>query len=395
MGYRYGILGAGRQGAAAAYDLVRYGDAESVRLVDANLSVAEQSADRINTLTGRDLVAASAIDARDPGPFFRGIDVALSAVPYYLNPKLARAAIQSGVHFCDLGGNTEIVLDELSLDAQAREAGIALVPDCGVGPGMIANLGVYAIESLDEAVDVCIYDGGIPQNPKPPFNYRLFFNLEGLTNEYWGDALFLKDGRIERVPSFSEAENELLDIPGVGNLEAFVTAGGLSTMSSTYAGRLRTLKNKVLRYPGHAALMKGLTDLGFLDLEPIAVGDHTIVPRDVLHALLGPRIAPEPDDRDQMIIYVRATGTKDGRDAVVTVQMVDLFDEATGFSAMERTTGFHLAIVAAMLARGDIEAGARPVEIAVPAATLVHELGRRNMTVHRTVERDGEGHTSR
>jgi lysine 6-dehydrogenase len=384
MKLRYGVLGAGRQGTAAAYDIARFGDAESVLLGDADIRSARESAARVNTLIGRELAQPVEVNARAPesmGQFLRGLQACVSAVPYYLNVAVARAAIAAGCSLCDLGGNTGVVLEELALDAEARGAGVSVIPDCGVGPGLISNLAVFALEKFHAPQEVLIYDGGLPQRPRPPFNYACFFNIEGLTNEYAGDALYIQEGRAARVKCFDEAEYELIDVPGLGQLEAFTTSGALSTMVTTFEGKLRTLKNKTLRYPGHYALFKGMSDLGLLDTEPISVGGASIAPRKLLHALLIPRFAPRPSDQDLMVIHIRARGLLGGKAMRLTLDMLDLYDEATGFTAMERTTGFHAAIVAQMMARGETERGAIPLERAVNAARMVEEVGRRGMEV--------------
>ena len=384
MSYRYCILGAGRQGTAAAYDIAKCGDAESILLADADLEVARASARRVNDLTGTNRARVVQLDVTDETQLagvLKGADVCLSAVPYFYNVAITRTAIEARCAMCDLGGNPDIIYQQLALNEDARRARIAIVPDCGVGPGMMSNLAVYALEMLDVAHEVYVYDGGIPQNPRPPFNYVLFFNVEGLTNEYAGSATYLQDGQPVTVHCFDEREYELIDIPRVGKLEAFTAAGGLATMTQTYAGKLRVLKNKILRYPGHAAVFKGLYDLGFIETEPVEVDGGRVSPRAVLHALLAPRLAPQPGDKDLMIIHIRARGEKNGRRATATVDMLDFYDDATGFSAMERTTGFHLAIVAQMIARGEIARGAIPLERAVNAARLVEELARREIQV--------------
>ncbi|HEV2915164.1 MAG TPA: saccharopine dehydrogenase C-terminal domain-containing protein [Pyrinomonadaceae bacterium] len=384
MTFRYGVLGAGRQGTAAAYDIARFGDAELITVGDADLGAAQESAARVNTLAGRSVAEARQVNARAPedlGQYLKGLAACVSAVPYYLNAGVARAAIAAGCSLCDLGGNTDVVLEELAMDEAARAAAVSVIPDCGVGPGLISNLAVYAIEKFNEAHEVLIYDGGLPQHPRPPFNYACFFNIEGLTNEYAGDALYLRDGAPTRVKCFDESEYELVEIPALGQLEAFTTSGALSTMVTTYAGRLRTLKNKTLRYVGHYALFKGMAELGLLDLEPVRVAGSSVVPRDVLHALLIPRFAPLPEDRDLMVIHLRAHGLVDGRTRRLTLDMLDTYDEATGFTAMERTTGFHASIVAQMMARGETARGAIPLERAVSAARMVEEVGRRGMEV--------------
>ncbi|MGB9593822.1 MAG: saccharopine dehydrogenase family protein [Anaerolineae bacterium] len=281
-----------------------------------------------------------------------------------------------------LGGNTEVTLAQLALDAEARRAGVSVVPDCGMGPGLNVSLGVYAMSLLDEPQDLYIYDGGLPLRPRPPWNYVLTFNIGGLTNEYAGNAHFLRNGRVTEVPGLSEVEE--VEIPGVGTLEAAVTTGGLSTMAWTFEGRLRTLENKTLRYPGHWALMQAYAQLGLLDLEPIRVGEVAVVPREVFHALLEPKIT-DPEAQDVCIIYVRCKGIKAGSPAEAVVSLVDRYDEATGFRAMERLTGWHASIVATLAARGVVPRGAVPVERAAPGDVIVAEARSRGLEVQSEV----------
>lgn len=384
MAFRYVVLGAGRQGTAAGYDLARFGDAESVTFADAEGSAAERAASRVNELLGRPIASGAAVQVTDPGALaerLKGAAACVSAVPFHFNPAIARACVAAGCALTDLGGNSDCVREELALDAAARQAGVAIVPDCGVGPGMIANLAVRVIEQFDRADEVLIYDGGLPQTPRPPFNYACFFNIEGLTNEYVGDAQYLIDGKVAAVACFDPAETERIEIPELGELEAFTTSGALTTLTGACVGKLRTLKNKTLRYPGHAALMRNLIDLGFLSETAIDLGGASVVPRDLAHRLLADKFAPEPGEHDLMVIHIRARGERGGKPAEVTLDMLDRLDAATGFTAMERTTGFHAAIVAQLAARGQVEPGARPPEEAVGAARMIEELARRGINV--------------
>ena len=303
-------------------------------------------------------------------------------MPYYFNLSLTRAAIAAGVSFCDLGGNTEIVRQQHGLDAEARAAGVAVVADCGMGPGMGNNLAVYAMGLLDQPQQVMIYDAGLPQAPEPPWNYLATFNIEGLINEYYGGMTVLRGGQIVHLPCFSELET--IHVPGVGHLEAFVLAGGVSTAPWTFQGQLQSYELKVCRYPGTFAQLKAFSDLGLFDPEPVSVGQVSIRPRDLFRALYEPQVR-RPVMRDVCLIRVRATGLQNGRPAVAQVDLVDRYDEATGFTAMERTTGWHAAIVAAMLARGEIAPGAAPLEIAVPAPVFVQQARLRGFVIDERV----------
>jgi lysine 6-dehydrogenase len=385
VSFTYAVLGAGRQGTAAAYDMARFGDATRVKVGDVDLEAAKRATARVNTLAGREIAHPFAVDATDPAAvrtFLEDVDSFLSAVPYWLNPAIARAAIEARACMTDLGGNTDLVRGQLLLSPEAEAAGIAMIPDCGQVPGMGTSLTAYAMSLLDETDEVTFWDGGNPLHPEPPFNYILTFNIAGLTNEYYGVAHFLRDGRRVEVPTFLEADYEIVDFPApIGRMEAFVAGGGTSTMPWTFEGKLRTLWNKTLRWPGHFAEWKAYMDAGLLETEPVDVGGVPIVPRDVLHAVLDPKIRAKPGEPDLVIVRVLAKGRKDRRAAEVTVELIDRFDEATGFTAMERTTGWDGSIKAIMNARGVTPRGAHPAEVAVPGPLYAEELRRRGFSL--------------
>lgn len=386
MTFTYAVLGAGRQGTAAGYDMARWSDAQRVIMADRDLGVARQAAERINTLLGRSVAEPRPVDVTDLDAVERileGVDAFLSAVPYFYNLDITRVALQVGASMCDLGGHTGIARQQHGFDAEARAADISIVPNCGQVPGLGTTLSVYAIELLDEAVDVFMWDGGNPQHPRSPFDYLLTFHIAGLTNEYAEPAIFLRDWQITEIEPMTELETVEFP-PPIGTLEAFVAGGGTDTMPWTYEGKLRTFQNLTLRYPGHFAQLRAFYDLGLWDLEPVQAGEVEIVPRDVFHALFEPKVT-FPDDKDLVIVRVKATGKKGGRDAESFVELIDYFDEQTGFTAMERTTGWSAAIVAGMMARGQTPRGAGGVEIQVPAGLFVKELRKRGLNVAESV----------
>ena len=395
--YRYAVLGAGRQGTAAAYDMALRGQAQSVVIGDYDQAIAQAAADRVNRLLTQTpglgaapvIVTAAQVDAKDQRSlvnFLQGVDSFLSAVPFVFNLGVTQAALEARASMCDLGGNTDLVRQQLSFTAAAKAAGISLIPDCGQVPGLGTTLMAYALSLLEEPDGVSMWDGGIPQEPEEPWNYKLTFHLNGLSNEYYGSTMFLRDGQLTEIKCFDPAEYELIEFPEpFGLLEAFATAGGTSTAPWTYLGKLKTYQNKTLRYPGHAAQWKAFSDAGLLELEPIEVNGVQVVPREVLHALIGPKIQAPPHFKDVVLIRTLATGRHQGQVAEAQVDLVDYYDEATGFTAMERTTGWDGAIVAEMMARGDTPRGAVPVELAVDPVKFVAELRRRGFDLKEEV----------
>jgi lysine 6-dehydrogenase len=257
-----------------------------------------------------------------------------------------------------------------------------MIPDCGQVPGMSAGLSVYVMGKFDKCEEIMIWDGGNDQHPKPPFRYILTFNIAGLTNEYYGNAYFLKDGKLDIVPTFREEDYETVDFPApIGRMEAFVAGGGTSTMPWSFEGKLKTLWNKTLRWPGHFQEWRTYMDAGLLEETPIDVKGQLVSPRDVMHAVLDPKIRAKPEDRDFVIVRVLGKGEKDGKRAEFLLDLIDYYDEKTGFTAMERTTGWDASIVAIMNAHGVTPRGAHNVENAVPGDLFAGELKKRGFNI--------------
>lgn len=389
MSFVYAVLGGGRQGTAAAYDMARFGDAQQVLIADISLEAAQKSAARVNKLIGAPIAEAHQVDVTNHDQlkaFLDQVDSFLSAVPYWNNPGITRVAIEAKACMTDLGGNTDLVREQMKLSLQAQEAGIAIIPDCGQVPGMGTSLTVYAMSLLDETEEVMMWDGGNALHPRPPFKYILTFNIAGLTNEYYGVAHFIRNGQRVEVPTFLDEDYETVEFPEpIGKMEAFVAGGGTSTMPWTFEGKLKTLWNKTLRWPGHFAEWKTYMQAGLLETEPIQVQGVQVSPREVLHTLLDPKLRAKPGEPDLVIVRVQAIGKKGGHAAQVIVELIDRYDKATGLTAMERTTGWDGSIKAIMNAQGMTPRGVHPAELAVPGPQYAAELRKRGFSLTQTL----------
>lgn len=377
------ILGAGLQGSACAYDLLRRPQVAGVTLADL------KPAGTGGFLPEDDRLRRHAIDFTDE-PAVRALmdehDVVLSAAPYYFNARLAELALESGRHFADLGGNIDVLQRQVSLDEDARTANVAVVPDVGLAPGLVNVLAAEAIRRLDEAREVRMYVGGLPQQPRPPLDYQVVYSLEGALDYYTTPSCVLRDGRPTEVEALSEVEE--LDFEELGRLEAFHTAGGASLLPWEHEGRVRRLEYKTLRYPGHARIMRAIRELGLLAEEPVQIGEQRVVPRDVFIACATPHLT-FPDDPDLVVLRVIAEGTRQGRPVRLAWNLLDRADRETGISAMERTTGFSLAITGLFLGRGMIRPGVRPAYDALPYEEYMEALAERGVRV-RFRERERE-----
>ncbi len=367
------VFGAGRMGLGAVHDLVQQQDVSAVTVADFDGAKAEEIAARY---PGK--VRAVRIDCNDEAAvaaLMQGHASAISCVNYWLNEKLARAAIAARANFCDLGGNNDVVDAELALDREAREAGVNVIPDCGLAPGMVAVLAAHGASRFGRLDAIHIRVGGLPQNPKPPLDYQMIFSVEGLINEYIEPARVIRDGKVVTVESMTEIEE--LEFPApFGLMEAFQTSGGTSTLVETFLGTVRELDYKTIRYPGHCAKFKTMIDLGLCSSAPIEVDGTKVKPRRVLGDLLV-RHLPH-DEPDAVLVRVEFHG--EGR--TLRYDIVDRFDPETGLSAMMRTTAFPASIVALMMARGQTTArGALPQERCIPPDLFMEELARRRIEV--------------
>jgi lysine 6-dehydrogenase len=372
------VLGSGLQGAATAFDLLKSTSA-SVTLAD---RVPERLASFLKPYLGKRL-AVLKLDAQDlPNmrDVMRGHDAVVSALPYSLNYDMTVLAVELGAHFSDLGGNLEVVRRQETLHDAAREKGVSVVPDCGLAPGLVNILAAEAIRRLDECHTVKLYVGGLPQHPEPPLNYAIVYSLEGVLDYYTTPGWVLRNGQPVQVSALSELEDVSFPEP-VGTLEAFHTAGGLSTMPWRFAGRIQTMEYKTLRYQGHAGMMRAIRDVGLLGLEPVDVKGVKVVPRDAFVAVVSP-VLEKAGVEDLVALQVVARGTSNGRPASVGFRLLDYFDARHKVSAMMRTTGYSLSVTAQMQLDGRIAAaGVRASYEVTPFKAYVAELEQRGIVI--------------
>ncbi|MCU1291052.1 MAG: hypothetical protein JWN60_3281 [Acidobacteria bacterium] len=372
------VLGAGRMGYGAVHDLVHNSpDVEDITVADFDIKKAVEVAEKVDTdkITARQIDVSSYSDVLD---LMLGHDAAISCVNYWHNVSLSKAAIEAKCNFCDLGGNNYIVAEQLALNEEAERAGINIIPDCGLAPGMVSILAMHGAKRFEEIEEIHIRVGGLPQNPKPPLDYQLVFSVEGLINEYVESARVIRGGAISEVESMTELEN--LSFDGFPPLEAFQTSGGTSTLPETFLGKIRELDYKTIRYSGHCEKFKTMIDLGLCSSDKIAVNNVKVAPRKLFAELLQKNLPA--DEPDYVLVRVEFAGTLSGEAKRLRYDIIDQHDETTGLSAMMRTTAFPASIIAQMTARNaTFKRGAMPQEKAIDAESFVAELAARNINI--------------
>lgn len=296
--------------------------------------------------------------------FFKYYDVILGTADYSINAKLTKLAIEAGTNFCDLGGNNDIIDNQFQLDSEAKKAGVIVIPDCGVAPGWAGLLAAYYVNELnDKAIngktdEVIIRVGGLPQKSDLLLGYQLNWSARGLINEYKESCEIISDG----ITAFRESLEDLetLSIFNV-EYEAFNTSGGLSTLGKTFANKINNLSYKTIRYPGHCNTFKLLKDMGFFE-------DSY---RGILEEVLTKKLATKIPDK--VIVYVKVK-----KHPYEIGEAIEIYENENG-SAMGQATGYGIALVAKMLASGEIKnhtgsGGVFSGEVAIPLENYFKEL---------------------
>jgi len=371
-------------GRAVAFDLLRHEDTKELLLADIDESNLKSVADFLDDSRVKTIV----LDAKDKAhvlEVMKGIDSVVACISYTLNYELTKAAIKSGAHFCDLGGNNTVVAKQFSLSKEAEKANVTIIPDCGLAPGVASVIVENGASKLDTVEEIHIRVGGLPQDPKPPLNYSLIFSVQGLTNEYIEIAEVIRDGKLTKVESLTEIEEIEFPEP-FGKLEAFQTSGGTSTLPKTFLGKVKVLDYKTIRYKGHCKKIKAILDLGFKSDEKIDFQGYRISPREFLEEMLVKSLTHE-NIRDVTLVRIEVIGFKDKKKMKISYQIIDYFDEENNLTSMMRMTSYPAAIIARMMAIGDIKnKGVITQEYNVPSDLMLEELRKRKVDIEIKVE---------
>lgn len=345
------VLGSGLVGSLIARDLA----------ADGSLSVlaVDRSAEALAPLSGVANLATRVADlssAAEVAAAVEGADAAVGAVPGFLGTATLKVLIGKRVPVADISFSPE---DPFDLDAPAKAAGVPVVVDCGVSPGLSNLAAGRAAAELDPMESLRIFVGGLPVPRFWPYEYRSVFSPTDVVEEYTRPARVVENGRVVTHPALSEVEK--IDFPGVGTLEAFLT-DGLRTVIRTIPAP--TMREKTLRYPGHAVLMRALRETGFFGSEPVEAGGVKVVPRALTERLLFEKWKRPADEEEFTLLVVVCEGVHAGRRTRVTTRLLDRTDPSTGATSMARTTGFPCAIAVRMILDGTIATpGILPLEL--------------------------------
>ncbi len=320
------VLGAGLVGRAIVYDLSG----------DCDVTAVDRSEAALAALPSQRPVRATAADVLQPGvlaDLAAKADLLVTAVPGHIGFRTLEAAIRTRRNIVDISFFPE---DALALDGLAREHGVTAVVDCGVAPGMSHMIAGAEAREMTIGTYECLV-GGLPKARTSFAEYKAPFSPRDVIEEYTRPARYVSGGRVVTVPALSDVE--AVELPRAGRLEAFNT-DGLRTLIRTLT--IPEMKEKTLRYPGHAAIMQRLRDEGAFEAGRI---DETC-------ARLFPEWRLEPGDEEFTVMRVTMTGRRDGARRTVVYDLYDETDRRTGLSSMARTTGFTATAAARLVLEG-------------------------------------------
>lgn len=344
----YLIIGAGLQGEAIAYDILKFDINSRITIADKFLDKALKVRERLKS-NRIDAAYADASNLEQMIGLMNGKNIAIGAASYEYNELLTKAAIVTKTNFIDLGGNNTIVAKQFALSEEAKKAGITVIADVGVAPGAFTTLAIHGVTLIGEVKYIHGAVGGLPQEPKGSLLYQKVFDDEGLINEYTEPVEILDNYQLKTIEPLTGIQKMVIDdrkfsdektFPGRKvTLEAAFTSGGSSTLAKTYDGKIESLWYKTLRYPGHWDKIRFLYDLGLFSKEKF--GNTTL--REITKQGINKMIQYDGED---MLIMKMCVGNDKEK---VDIQLVDFYDKTTGHSAMQRTTGYSAAIVAEMI----------------------------------------------
>jgi lysine 6-dehydrogenase len=374
------ILGHGNIGSVLTWDLAKSLLKTQIVVASKNKRMAEEAAEALHS----ENITGICLDANNQSELVKTMkrfDLAICALPGILGFKSIKAAIKAKIDMVDISYMPE---NPLTLNRDAIKAGVTIIPDCGVAPGLSNVLVGHALSKLDRAVDIHILVGGLPEKPIPPLDYTATWSIEDLLHEYTRRTKIIKNGKIVEVEALTGLER--VEISGVGKLEGFYT-DGLRTLLHTVDG-IENMWEKTLRYPGHAEKIKLLKSLGFFDEYPVTFENASVKPRMITVKLL--ERLKRPEIKDLLILIVEVKGVTEESERCYRFFLLDRYDEKNGITAMARTTAYPASIITQFMVQNLIEEkGVIPLESMGAKSwffnTLLDELKKRKIRIVETL----------
>jgi lysine 6-dehydrogenase len=379
------VLGMGLMGPTIAKDCCEDQEVTKVTGCDVDPRKLEEAKNQVGS-PKFDTAVVDVTDHDSLVKIMKGYDVVTHGTASRFSMKALKAAIEAEVDIVDLAGGgypqDGVIYDEV------EKAGITAIPGCGVDPGLIDILSGQAIHMLDQADEVFFACGGLPKDPEPPLDYKIVFGGTKMPVRP-GKVPMIVDGKQLELDRYSEVES--IFVEGLEPMEAFVDGYPSSLLKLCLEKGVRHFMGKTIRYSGFVDKIMFLNDLGLISEEPVDYNGVKVVPRELFHKIVYPlvRFDTGEGDRDLTVLLVRVLGTKDGKEIIISYDMVDFYDEEKQITSMAKTTGYTAALISRMLGRGEINQKGIQWPVRVIHGKLCDELlgslRERGVTVTKTV----------
>lgn len=348
------------------------------------VGIAGRSADKASGMAraqNDDRAVPVAIDIRDTAALGRELkrwDCVIHSSWYDFNVPIMEAAIDAGIHYCDLGGLYHQTLRQLKLDKRAKDAGVTCVLGIGSTPGTMNVLGRYGASKLDRVHKVmlrssgAVVSGGEPGKFVPPYAIRTIFD------EFSMDAPILRNGKIQFVPALSGLERSEF-MPPVGVVEGYYTIHSeLATMPKTIGKGVQEMDFIVAFPPEFRQTIATLVRLGVASRDEIVVEGTRLRPYDVTSTVIEGLPKPREPELDLDIQRCVMAGEKDSHPVTLRYEAVTWPHKKWNVGGGVVDTGVPPSIAAQWMVKGLVkERGVIPPEVAFEPVPYFQELAAR------------------
>jgi len=377
------VLGCGLMGRAISLDLVESPEVERVTATD----VSREKLKALEVEAKNDKLSTRRFNTADRSKLvdlIRKFDLVTNALPHAFSVAADRAAIKARVSVVDVSFED----DHMRLDDAAKQAGVTIIPGCGVAPGLTNVLAAHAFDQLDKTESVEMMCGGLTPKPSSPLLWKFVFNLEGAWGLYLRRPRIVRDRKVIDVDPRSGLEKVSFPDP-FDDLEAFYT-DGLASLLYTMKEKIPNMVEKTIRWPGNLERIGVLAECGLLSDRPVKIDGAKVSPKQFNSLVMAPFLELG-DERDVTLLRVEAVGEKNHERIKLRYDMLDHYDEKKRITSMGRTTAYPCTVAAMMIGRGHITTkGVVPPEIAIRDAQFQEfetELNKRNVKLQRTEAR--------
>ena len=309
-----------------------------------------------------------------------GADIVVSLVPYTFHPKVARICIARKKSVVTASYVSEALKE---LDGPARAAGVAILSEMGLDPGidhMEAVRIIHDVKGRGGRVEgFTSWCGGLPapEANTNPFGYKFSWSPIGVLLAGTNEARYLRDGRAVLVPARELFARPIpVSIEGLPVFEGYPNRNSLPYIDLYEIPKTRTMLRGTLRYQGWCPTLKAMADVGLLDQTGRDLAGLTF--RGLLAGLIG-----RPDARDLRQALAERLGIEPGDVILNRFEWLGLLDE----SPLPMTTGAPLDVLAGlMIERLQYREGERDMIVLQHTFDALFPGGRRETIVSSLVD---------